>query len=101
MKQALMKEETKRSIIFNEFQKLRKEIRVMCRIRPSTSQDGGILNYATSEGKFHSKPAGLEIISQKSIYGTATQVEDRTKHYKFDRVFEADETNEDVWLEIS
>ena len=101
MKQALVKEETKRSIIFNEFQKLRKDIRVMCRIRPTNSLDGTILDYETSEGKFHSKPAGLEIISWKSMYGTKTQVEDRTKHYNFDRVFEADETNEDVWLEIS
>ncbi|KAI1367640.1 P-loop containing nucleoside triphosphate hydrolase protein, partial [Xylaria arbuscula] len=101
MKQALMKEESKRSIIFNEFQKLRKDIRVMCRIRPSKPGDGNMLDYETSEGKFHSKPAGLEIISQKSRYGTSTQVEDRTKHYSFDRVFEAEETNEDVWLEIS
>ncbi|RWA03787.1 hypothetical protein EKO27_g11313 [Xylaria grammica] len=101
MKAALDKEESKRSLIFNEFQKLRKEIRVMCRIRPSTSRDGAILEYETSEGKFHSKPAGLEIISQKSQYGTTRQVKDRSKHYRFDRVFEAQETNEDVWLEIS
>ncbi|KAF2973439.1 hypothetical protein GQX73_g106 [Xylaria multiplex] len=101
MKKALVKEETKRSLIFNEFQKLRKEIRVMCRIRPTTPRDGAILEYATSEGKFHSKPAGIEIITQKSLYGTTTQVKDRSKHYHFDRVFEAQETNEDVWLEIS
>ncbi|TGJ85816.1 hypothetical protein E0Z10_g2950 [Xylaria hypoxylon] len=101
MKKALVKEETKRSLIFNEFQKLRKEIRVMCRIKPPTRHDGAILEYETSEGKFHSKPAGLEIISQKSLYGTTTQVEDRSKHYHFDRVFEAQDTNEDVWLEIS
>jgi kinesin family protein C1 len=101
MKQALVKEEAKRSLIFNEFQKLRKDIRVMCRIRPSTATDRNILEYETSEGKFHSKPAGLEIISHKSQYGTSTRVVDRTKHYNFDRIFEAHETNEDVWLEIS
>ncbi|GAW10818.1 hypothetical protein ANO14919_001530 [Xylariales sp. No.14919] len=101
MKAALDKEESKRSLIFNEFQKLRKEIRVMCRIRPSTAQDGAILEYETSEGKFHSKPAGLEIISQRGQYGTTKQVKDRSKHYHFDRVFEGHETNEDVWLEIS
>ncbi|KAI0458611.1 P-loop containing nucleoside triphosphate hydrolase protein [Xylaria acuta] len=65
MKKAPVQEETRRSIIFSEFQKLRKEIRVMCRIRPSTPNDGTLPSYETSEGKFHSKPAGLEIISKK------------------------------------
>ncbi|GAW25059.1 putative kinesin motor domain-containing protein [Rosellinia necatrix] len=114
---ALEREEARRVLVFNEFQKLRKEIRVMCRIRPppppaaavegssnsssSRSSDApAVLEYETSEGRFHGKPAGLEIISQKALYGTATQVEDRTKHYHFDRVFEAHETNQDVWLEI-
>ncbi|KAI1133231.1 P-loop containing nucleoside triphosphate hydrolase protein [Nemania abortiva] len=101
MEKALLKEETKRNLIFHEFQKLRKEIRVMCRIRPPNAEDGiALLDYKTSEGKFHSKPAGLEIISQRGRFGTTTQVSDSTKHYNFDRVFEAQETNEDVWFEI-
>ncbi|KAJ8127939.1 hypothetical protein O1611_g5698 [Lasiodiplodia mahajangana] len=102
MKKALHREESKRILIFNEFQKLRKEIRVMCRIRPPNAEDGtALLEYKTSEGKFHSKPAGLEIISQRSRFGTTMQVPETTKHYNFDRVFEGQETNQDVWVEIS
>jgi len=99
-KAALLKEEEKHSFLFNEYQKLRRDIRVMCRIRPSTARDRAVLSYQTSEGKFHSKPAGLEIISTKGKYGTSELVEDRTRHYNFDRVFEAHERNEDVWIEI-
>ncbi|KAI0204802.1 P-loop containing nucleoside triphosphate hydrolase protein [Astrocystis sublimbata] len=101
MEKALLKEEQRRNLIFSEFQKLRKEVRVMCRIRPSNPQDGPLLAYETTQGKFHNKPAGLEIISKKGQYGTKTQVDDRTKHYSFDRVFEPHETNADVWLELS
>ncbi|KAI1817946.1 P-loop containing nucleoside triphosphate hydrolase protein [Poronia punctata] len=99
-KTALLKEEAKRLLIFNEFQKLRKDIRVMCRIRPSSAKDGPVLGYETSEGTFHSKPAGLEIVTNKRKLGTSELVEDRTRHYNFDRVFEAQETNADVWHEI-
>ncbi|KAJ2971584.1 hypothetical protein NUW58_g9374 [Xylaria curta] len=48
MKKAMLKQESKLSLVFNEYQKLRKEIRVMCRIRPAAPGDGATLGYETT-----------------------------------------------------
>ncbi|CAK7218766.1 kinesin-like nuclear fusion protein [Sporothrix curviconia] len=98
-RQKLVKEETERRILFNKYQELKGNIRVMCRVRPTLenaeSVDATIVfpDEATSSSQIDI--TGPE---EKSSLGVTSR---KTIPFEFDRVFGPRVENEEVFGEIS
>ncbi|KAI0128199.1 P-loop containing nucleoside triphosphate hydrolase protein [Hypoxylon sp. NC0597] len=94
----LRKEEDRRRALFTQVQKLRGAFRVMCRIRPMSS--GEVLKYKLDNGELHGHPAKLTIIEDTTKSSRESKVTNWST-YQFERVFTPEESNADVFSEIS
>ncbi len=97
-REKLIKEETERRAIFNKYQELKGNIRVMCRVRPALdSSEGEEARLAFPDLKMSSQidVTGPE---EKSSLGTISR---KVLPFEFDRVFDPSTHNEDVFGEIS
>ncbi|KJR87626.1 kinesin family member C1 [Sporothrix schenckii 1099-18] len=98
-RQRLIKEEAERRVLFNKYQELKGNIRVMCRVRPVLGTDAG------SDAKFRF-PDATTSSSQIDVTGPEEKnslgvVCRRTATFEFDRVFQPAVQNEEVFGEIS
>jgi kinesin family protein C1 len=97
-KQKLIKEETERRVLFNKYQELKGNIRVMCRVRPVLDDSEGTaakLLYPDEKTSAQIDVVGPE---EKSSLGQITR---KTLPFEFDRVFDPSVANEEVFGEIS
>ncbi|KAM0479483.1 hypothetical protein ACHAPX_004698 [Trichoderma viride] len=97
-RQKLMKEETERRILFNKYQELKGNIRVMCRVRPPLG-DGedevAQLSYPDDKTSAEIMVAGPE---EKSSFGVVSR---KNYPFEFDRVFAPGVRNDEIFDEIS
>ncbi|KAH7152766.1 P-loop containing nucleoside triphosphate hydrolase protein [Dactylonectria macrodidyma] len=94
----LIKEETERRVLFNKYQELKGNIRVMCRVRPALGNgEGEEANMAFPDEKTSSEIvlAGPE---ERSSLGNVTR---KNYPFEFDRVFTPGTQNEEIFGEIS
>ncbi|KAI7925651.1 carboxy-terminal kinesin 2 [Pyricularia oryzae] len=96
-KQKLIKEETERRVLFNKYQELKGNIRVMCRVRPVLDRsEGEEAGLAFPDSK---TSAQIDVqTEERSATGTVTR---RVMPFEFDRVFAPNVQNEEVFGEIS
>ncbi|OAA56518.1 kinesin family protein [Niveomyces insectorum RCEF 264] len=98
-RQKLIKEETERRILFNKYQELKGNIRVMCRVRPASDKEGGDeAKIAFPDAKTSSSQIDVVGPEEKSSLGVVNR---RTIPFEFDRVFTPSVCNEEVFDEIS
>ena len=97
-RQKLIKEETERRVLFNKYQELKGNIRVMCRVRP-------VLGEAEDEEAnitFPDEKTSAEIVlagpEEKSSLGVVSR---KNYPFEFDRVFVPGTQNEEIFDEIS
>jgi kinesin family protein C1 len=94
----LIKEETERRVLFNKYQELKGNIRVMCRVRPVLdNSEGEEAKIMFPDIKTSSQ---IDVLGpeEKSSLGSATR---KFIPFEFDRVFSPDVHNEEVFGEIS
>ncbi|KAM0327690.1 hypothetical protein ACHAQA_005985 [Verticillium albo-atrum] len=97
-RQKLIKEETERRILFNKYQELKGNIRVMCRVRPVLGQGEG----EGAKITFPDEKTSAEIALQGAEETTAMgKVSRKNFNFEFDRVFAPAAMNQDVFDEIS
>ncbi|KAK4082306.1 uncharacterized protein Triagg1_2118 [Trichoderma aggressivum f. europaeum] len=97
-RQKLMKEETERRVLFNKYQELKGNIRVMCRVRPPLGHSEGLvaqLSYPDDKTSAEILVAGPE---EKSSLGV---VQRKSYPFEFDRVFTPEIQNNEIFDEIS
>lgn len=97
-RQKLMKEETERRVLFNKYQELKGNIRVMCRVRPPLGHGEGQvaqLSYPDDKTSAEILVAGPE---EKSSLGV---VQRKSYPFEFDRVFTPEIQNNEIFDEIS
>jgi len=97
-KQKLIKEETERRVLFNKYQELKGNIRVMCRVRPvldSSEGDAAKLAFPDLKTSAQIDVTGPE---ERSSLGNITR---KVIPFEFDRVFTPAIGNEEVFGEIS
>jgi kinesin family protein C1 len=97
-RQKLMKEETERRVLFNKYQELKGNIRVMCRVRPVLDNSEGSqakLDFPDDKSSSQIDVTGPE---ERSSLGAVTR---KTLPFEFDRVFDPSVANEEVFGEIS
>lgn len=98
-RQRLIKEETERRILFNKYQELKGNIRVMCRVRPVLGiTEGDDAKIRFPDAKTSSSQIDVTGPEEKSSLGVISR---RIAPFEFDRVFEPGVQNEDVFGEIS
>nr|XP_036582713.1 kinesin family protein [Colletotrichum truncatum]KAF6791504.1 kinesin family protein [Colletotrichum truncatum] len=98
-KEKLIKEETERRILFNKYQELKGNIRVMCRVRPVlSSSEGAPAQVAFPDDKTSAEIALAGPEEVNSISGKVTR---KNYNFEFDRVFDPRAQNQDVFDEIS
>ena len=97
-KQKLIKEETERRVLFNKYQELKGNIRVMCRVRPvldSSEGEEAKLSFPDTKTSAQLDVTGPE---ERSSLGNTIR---KVIPFEFDRVFTPAVNNEDVFGEIS
>jgi kinesin family protein C1 len=97
-RQKLIKEETERRVLFNKYQELKGNIRVMCRVRPVIDQaegDEARLSFPDLKTSAQIDVTGPE---EKSSLGVISR---KVIPFEFDRVFTPSVQNEDIFGEIS
>lgn len=99
-RQKLIREETERRVLFNKYQELKGNIRVMCRVRPvlgDAGEEGSEARFAFPDEKSSTQidVTGLE---ERSSLGAVTR---KTHPFEFDRVFDPRIRNEEVFGEIA
>jgi kinesin family protein C1 len=97
-RQKLIKEETERRILFNKYQELKGNIRVMCRVRPLLGDVEGPeakLQFPDEKSWTQIDVTGPE---EKSSLGAVTR---KVTPFEFDRVFNPQVHNEEMFGEIS
>ncbi|KAL7784611.1 P-loop containing nucleoside triphosphate hydrolase protein [Trichoderma ceciliae] len=97
-RQKLIKEETERRVLFNKYQELKGNIRVMCRVRPPLGNgEGQVAQLAYPDDKTSAEilVAGPE---EKSSLGI---VQRKNHPFEFDRVFAPEIRNDEIFDEIS
>jgi kinesin family protein C1 len=98
-KEKLIKEETLRRILFNQVQELKGNIRVMCRVRPTTeAEENEAAKIAFPDVEKESRELEIQGPEEKSSLGNVTR---KTSAFSFDRVFGPGSQNEEVFGEIS
>ena len=94
----LIKEETERRVLFNKYQELKGNIRVMCRVRPTLAED----EPAQAGISFPDEKTSAEILlagpEEKSSLGVVSR---KNYPFEFDRVFAPAAQNEEIFGEIS
>lgn len=94
----LMKEETERRVLFNKYQELKGNIRVMCRVRPVLGDGEG----QQAGMSFPDDKTSAEIVlagpEEKSSLGNVTR---KNYPFEFDRVFIPGTQNQEIFGEIS
>ncbi|KAG6032479.1 hypothetical protein E4U41_007227 [Claviceps citrina] len=97
-RQKLIKEETERRVLFNKYQELKGNIRVMCRVRPLISDDGS----KQAGISFPDEKTSAEIVlvgpEERSSLGGVSR---KNYPFEFDRVFTPAVQNEEIFGEIS
>lgn len=97
-RQKLIKEETERRVLFNKYQELKGNIRVMCRVRPILgSAEGSEASIAFPDDKTSAEIA-LQGAEETSSLGKVSR---KNFNFEFDRVFTPEAANQDVFDEIS
>ncbi|KAB5545636.1 P-loop containing nucleoside triphosphate hydrolase protein [Coniochaeta sp. 2T2.1] len=97
-RQKLIKEETERRILFNKYQELKGNIRVMCRVRPVLGEaEGNEARFAFPDEK-SSAQIDITGMEERSSLGAVTR---KTHAFEFDRVFDPRIRNDEVFGEIS
>lgn len=94
----LIKEETERRMLFNKYQELKGNIRVMCRVRPvldPTEGDEAKILFPDLKTSTQIDVTGPE---EKSSLGNVSR---KVMPFEFDRVFDPSVHNEEVFGEIS
>ncbi len=96
-KQKLIKEETERRVLFNKYQELKGNIRVMCRVRPTlgAEEDRAGMSFPDEKTSAEIVLAGPE---ERSSLGVVSR---KNYPFEFDRVFMPASQNEEVFGEIS
>lgn len=97
-REKLIKEETERRVLFNKYQELKGNIRVMCRVRPVLDNSEGNtaeLDYPDEKTSSQIAVKGPEV---KSAMG---KVSTNIYPFEFDRVFTPQVHNEEIFDEIS
>lgn len=97
-RQKLIKEETERRVLFNKYQELKGNIRVMCRVRPVLDNSEGNsaeLDYPDEKTSSQIAVKGPEV---KSAMG---KISTNSYPFEFDRVFAPQVNNEEIFDEIS
>ncbi|KAF4945751.1 hypothetical protein FGADI_11683 [Fusarium gaditjirri] len=94
----LIKEETERRVLFNKYQELKGNIRVMCRVRPALGNGEG----EEAQMSFPDDKTSAEIVlagpEEKSSLGQITR---KNYPFEFDRVFVPGTQNQEIFGEIS
>ncbi len=98
-REKLMREETERRVLFNKYQELKGNIRVMCRVRPVLDEveeaEAAGIAFPDTKTSAQIDVTGPE---EKSSLGTISR---KVLPFEFDRVFGPGTHNEDVFGEIS
>ncbi|KAJ6780306.1 hypothetical protein PWT90_10574 [Aphanocladium album] len=97
-RQKLIKEETERRVLFNKYQELKGNIRVMCRVRPplgAVEEDRAGMSFPDEKTSAEIVLAGPE---ERSSLGVVSR---KNYPFEFDRVFMPASQNEEVFGEIS
>jgi kinesin family member C1 len=98
-RQKLIREETERRVLFNKYQELKGNIRVMCRVRPvldeATEGEAAKLAFPDLKTSTQIEVTGQE---EKSSLGSTTR---KVVPFEFDRVFSPGVANEEIFGEIS
>jgi kinesin family member C1 len=97
-RQKLIKEETERRVLFNKYQELKGNIRVMCRVRPVLGDSEGEQAGISFPDEKTSAEIGLSGPEEKNSLGHVTR---KNFSFEFDRVFAPSIRNEEVFDEIS
>ncbi|KAM0249338.1 hypothetical protein ACHAQJ_009099 [Trichoderma viride] len=97
-RQKLMKEETERRVLFNKYQELKGNIRVMCRVRPPLGDgEGQVAQLAYPDDK-----TSAEILVAGPEEKTSLGIVQRKNYpFEFDRVFTPEIRNDEIFDEIS
>ncbi|KAH6889736.1 P-loop containing nucleoside triphosphate hydrolase protein [Thelonectria olida] len=94
----LIKEETERRVLFNKYQELKGNIRVMCRVRPALDNSEG----EQARMAFPDEKTSAEIVlagpEERSSLGNITR---KNYPFEFDRVFIPGTQNQEIFGEIS
>ncbi|KAH8685242.1 kinesin related protein 1 [Ilyonectria robusta] len=94
----LIKEETERRVLFNKYQELKGNIRVMCRVRPALGNGEG----EEANMSFPDEKTSSEIVlagpEERSSLGNVTR---KNYPFEFDRVFIPGTQNDEIFGEIS
>lgn len=97
-RQKLIKEETERRALFNKYQELKGNIRVMCRVRPVLEDSEG----TAAELEFPDDKTSAQIYvkgpEERNALGKTSS---KTYPFEFDRVFTPQIHNEEVFDEIA
>lgn len=97
-RQKLIKEETERRVLFNKYQELKGNIRVMCRVRPVLNESEGnsaLLAFPDEKTSAQIDVTGPE---ERSSLGATIR---KVIPFEFDRVFTPTVHNEEIFGEIS
>ena len=97
-RQKLIKEETERRVLFNKYQELKGNIRVMCRVRPVLGEAEGHEANITFPDDKTSAEIVLAGPEEKSSLGVVSR---KNYPFEFDRVFVPGTQNEEIFDEIS
>lgn len=97
-KRKLIKEETERRVLFNKYQELKGNIRVMCRVRPVLDETEGSEAGLQYPDEKTSAKIGVLGPEEKSSLGNVSRKE---YPFEFDRVFTPQVDNEEIFGEIS
>ncbi|CAM1502723.1 Fc.00g074990.m01.CDS01 [Cosmosporella sp. VM-42] len=97
-RQKLIKEETERRVLFNKYQELKGNIRVMCRVRPVLDESEGEQAKITFPDEKTSAEILLAGPEERSSLGNVTR---KNYPFEFDRVFIPGTQNETIFDEIS
>lgn len=94
----LVHEETLRRILFNQVQELKGNIRVMCRVRPPSTDEKEVAKIAFPDTDKEGKELEIQGPEEVSSLGKVTR---KPNAFTFDRVFGPASSNEEVFGEIS
>lgn len=97
-REKLIKEETERRVLFNKYQELKGNIRVMCRVRPVLDPSEGAA--ATLGFPDLKTSAQLDVTGPEERSATGN-ISRKTMPFEFDRVFTPQTQNEEIFGEIS
>ncbi|KAK4658110.1 kinesin-like nuclear fusion protein [Podospora pseudocomata] len=96
-REKLIKEETERRVLFNKYQELKGNIRVMCRVRPVLGNSEG----NPAQISFPDEKTSAQIDVTQEEKNSMGMVSRKVVPFEFDRVFSPAVHNEEIFGEIS